>query len=383
MKRVAILGSTGSVGRSALDVIRRFPDKFRVTALLAGSNTELLNKQIKTFRPAYAGIYQEKRVKDVRLKRSRIFAGEDAFTRIPALKEVDVVLFAIPGFKGYRALFSALENKKTVALANKEITVSFGQIIRDRQKKYGSPIIPVDSEHSAIFQGISGVQRQDIKNIYLTCSGGALYHVSREEFRNVSVKKVLKHPRWKMGKKITVDSASLINKGLEVIEAHVLFDVPMEKIKILVHPEAIVHGMVELVDSTIIAVAGITDMRLPVLYALSFPERLEAGFLKIDLARIGKLTFKNPEIKKFPGLKLVLDVARKGLTYPCVFNAANEICVEEFIRGRIRFVDIPPVIKKVVDKHVPLDRPDLDDIINTDSWARGQTQAIIERIRSS
>jgi len=265
VKKVAILGSTGSVGKSALDIVRRFPKQFKVSALLAGGNTALLNRQIKEFKPFYVGLYNQKKAADVRFPKKRSFCGDEALVRLASLAEVDTVVFALPGFVGYTALFAALEKRKTVALANKEIVVSFGSLIRQKQYKHGARIVPVDSEHSALFQAMAQAQHEHVKRLYLTCSGGALYHMSRQQMRSVSVQKVLRHPRWKMGQKITVDSASLINKGLEVIEAHVLFGVPLEDIRIIIHPEAIVHGIVEFVDSTMVAVAGITDMRLPLL----------------------------------------------------------------------------------------------------------------------
>ena len=384
MKNIAILGSTGSIGRSALDVIRHFPRKFKVVAISANSNIDLLQKQIKEFQPEFACVGDLGAAKKLRTKvnsDTKIFTGEDGLRKMAALDEVDKILLAISGSAALGPFLEAIENGKEIALANKEALVAAGPVIMGKARRRKVKIIPIDSEQSAIWQCLEGKDRADLKNIYLTASGGPFRETKRKNLKNISVEKVLDHPRWRMGRKISVDSATLMNKGLEFLEAMFLFDVPAQKIKILIHPEAIIHSMVEFIDGVVLAQLSATDMRIPIQYALSYPERFCANsFPRVDFYKLKGLHFEEPDFKKFPCLALALRAAEELGTVPAVLNAANEVCVEQFLNKELDFISIPEVIEKVIDRHSKIIRPDLEDIIEADGWARIESYKIIERL---
>ncbi|MFH1457613.1 MAG: 1-deoxy-D-xylulose-5-phosphate reductoisomerase, partial [Candidatus Omnitrophota bacterium] len=354
MTRIVILGSTGSIGQSALEVVRRFPDKFQVVGLSAYSNIELLSKQIKEFHPElvcakdrFAGQELKRNVK----RRLKILIGEEGLAALAENEKAEKILLAISGSNALMPLLKAIDKGKHIALANKEALVMAGPIIMRQAEKKKIKIIPIDSEQSAIWQCLAQEKSSRLNTIYLTASGGPFRQVSHKEFKDITIKEVLNHPRWKMGKKITVDSATLMNKGLELLEAMFLFDVPCEKIKIVVHPQAIVHSMVEFVDGVILAQLSATDMRIPIQYALTYPARLPNGFPRVDFYKLKELTFQKPDFRRFPCLGLAYRSARELGTLPAVLNAANEISVDEFLRGRIKFILIPRIIEKVLDRH--------------------------------
>lgn len=377
MKNIAILGSTGSIGISALEVIRHFPGYFKVVALSANSNVSLLEKQIKEFRPEFACVAETKAAVSLNCGRTKLLTGKAGLDELAQLAKIDEILLAISGSSALAPLLKAVEAGKHIALANKEALVMAGPLIMEEAAKRKAQIIPVDSEQSAIWQCLEGRRQEDLNSIYLTASGGPFRKASKKELKGVSVTKVLRHPRWKMGKKITVDSATLMNKGLELLEAMFLFNAPSKKIKVLIHPEAIIHSMVEFVDGVVLAQLSATDMRIPIQYALSYPVRLSNSLPTVDFYRLNKLTFEPPDFKKFPCLGLAYRAAEELGTSPCALNAANEICVREFLAENIGFTDIPEIISRVLDRHRNNKRPGLTDILDCDSWARQEAVNII------
>lgn len=387
MRNIAILGSTGSIGQNTLEVIRRFPDKFRAIALSANSNIDILYRQIKEFRPLSACVTDESAARrlagKLRFGKTRLFRGDSGLGTLledRRIGRIDRVVLAISGSGALAPLLTAIDNHKDIALANKEALVAAGPIIMREAKKKKVKIMPIDSEQSAIWQCLDGEDPHKLKNIYLTASGGPFRQTHRTKLREVSIKKVLKHPRWKMGRKISVDSATLMNKALELLEAMFLFNVPADKIKILIHPEAIIHSMVEFIDGVILAQLSATDMRIPIQYALSYPQRLPSHLSSLDFCRLKGLHFQAPDFKKFPCLGFAYRVAKELGTMPCVLNAANEVCVDEFLRQRIKFISIPYVIEKVLDKHHNNKKPDLGDLRKADSWARAQAYRVITEL---
>lgn len=383
MKRISILGSTGSVGQSALAVIQAHPDEFKVAALSTNTNIEILYRQIKTFKPdavcvsdPKSGLNLKSRLKD---KVPLVFIGEEGLEAMVEDKDADEILLAISGAGALKPLLKALDCAKVIALANKEALVMAGPIIMTKAKNKKAKIIPVDSEQSAIWQCLQGHAKNRIRNLYLTASGGPLRKTAAKDFARVSLKSVLQHPCWKMGKKITVDSATLMNKGLEVLEAMYLFDVRPQMIQIVIHPEAIIHSMVEFIDGVILAQLSITDMRIPIQYALSSPERLSNNLDSIDFYKIKSFNFEKPDFKRFPCLRLAYQVAKESGTAPCVLNAANEVSVAEFLKGRLGFIAIPRIIEKVLGRHRLIKEPKLDDIFEADTWARGQAYKFINK----
>jgi 1-deoxy-D-xylulose-5-phosphate reductoisomerase len=382
IQRVAILGSTGSIGINTLKVIERFPKKFKVVGLTAFKNTKLLEEQIRKFSPTHVAVapsgirslrktFSHKKIKVLDVT-------SDEMTEIVKLSSVDIVVIGMRGSAALVPFLEAVRSGKRVAPANKEALVIAGDIIMREAKKHKATIIPVDSEQSAIFQCLDG-QKNRFKKIYLTASGGPLHDMPPRRFAGLSVREILRHPRWKMGRKITVDSATLMNKGFEIIETKRLFDVQVDDIKVLIHPEAIVHSMVEFCDGSILAQLGITDMRLPIQYALTYPQRVETGLKDMDFYRLGRLTFARPDMKKFPALRLAIDVARKGGTFPCVLNAADEQAVEAFLNGKIGFLKIQEIVEKVVRLHRGVCDPDLEDIFEADQSAREDARRIISK----
>lgn len=354
MKRIAVLGSTGSIGVNALAVIKSHPDEFRATALSGYSNIRLLDRQVRAFRPEL------------------VSAGDDpaALRRICTDRRVDHVLIAIRGAAALDPLLWAIDAGKEVSLANKESLVMAGPLVMARAESRGVKIIPIDSEQSAIWQCLDKQDRRAVKRIYLTASGGPFRGMSLSRMRAISVSDALKHPRWKMGTKITIDSATLMNKGLEVIEAMHLFGVTCERIKVIVHPESVIHSMVEFIDGSVMAQLSATDMRIPIQYALSYPARIPSNLAPVDFVKMGALHFEEPDLGAFPCLRLALRAARTGGTMPAVMNAANDAAVEAFCGRRIAFVEIPIVVRRVMESHRAKARPDLDDIRSADAWAR-------------
>ncbi|MEI8102087.1 MAG: 1-deoxy-D-xylulose-5-phosphate reductoisomerase [Chlorobium sp.] len=381
MRSLSILGSTGSIGVSTLDVVRQHPDKFKVTALAAGTDIALLAEQIKEFRPVAVSIRDEKSVKILRdlcgeYKPEILFGVEGACT-IAAMDGSDMVVSAIVGAAGLVPTVRAIKAGKHIALANKETLVVAGQLVSDLVKKHKVHLLPVDSEHSAVFQSLAGHRPEDVERIILTASGGPFRNTPAEELRLVKREQALKHPQWSMGAKITIDSATMMNKGLEVIEAHWLFNVPAEKIGVVVHPQSIIHSMVEYVDGCVMAQLGVPDMRAPIAFALAWPERCTSGIPKLDLPKIATLTFEEPDLVRFPALRLAYEALKAGRTSPAVLNAANEVAVAAFLDRRIGFTDIATTVEKTLQAHDAYPPVELDDYLQADQWARAIATKLI------
>lgn len=380
MKRVAILGSTGSIGKTALEIIKQHKKEFALEALTANNNVAALKKQIAEFRPSKIAVVDEeagsKLCSDANIRRG-IYSGTEGLCRIASDKEVDVVVLAISGSAALLPLLAAIKAGKTIALANKEALVMAGEIIMRQLKSSGARIIPVDSEQSAIFQCLEGRKPAELRRIYLTASGGPLYSVPLKEFSSLSREEILAHPRWKMGKKITVDSATLMNKGLEVIEARWLFDVDVSRISVLIHRQAIIHSMVELLDGVVMAQLGVTDMALPIQYALSYPRRLPNKKYNLNFLKVGHLTFEKADTGKFPCLDFAYRAAKDAGSAPAAMNAANEEAVKAFLDKRASFVFIPKAIEKIMSRHRVIKSPDLEAILETDRWAREEARRLI------
>jgi 1-deoxy-D-xylulose-5-phosphate reductoisomerase len=378
MKKLSILGSTGSIGKNALTIAEAFPDRFCIKALAAKSNVNLLADQIRKFCPELAVVYDEKSAKELKSLipniKTEIVFGNQGYKLAAALPSADIVLTAVVGAAGLEPTLAAIDAGKDIALANKETLVMAGDIVMKRAAQQGVKILPVDSEHSAIFQCLSGQRREDFEKILLTASGGPFLNKPAEEFAQITPEQALKHPNWQMGRKITIDSATLMNKGLEVIEAKHLFAVSQEQIEVVVHPQSIIHSMVAFKDGSVIAQLGIPDMKGAIAYALSYPERLLLNQPVPDFAKIGAFTFQTPETKKFPCLALAFEACKIGGTLPAVMNAANEIAVEAFLNKAISFVEISEMIRKTMDKHTPVFNPDLSEIIEADQVARDITK---------
>jgi 1-deoxy-D-xylulose-5-phosphate reductoisomerase len=385
MKKITILGSTGSIGCSALDVIGKNPERFQVVALSAWKNIKLLKQQIKKFQPKMVAVNTKESALKLRealnsKSRVKIFYDEEGLKEIASFPSADIVISAISGSAGLMPTLVAIEAGKDIALANKETMVMAGEIVTKRAIKKGVKIIPVDSEHSAIFQCLQGNKRQNLRRIILTASGGPFLNFTRNELKKVSLNQTLRHPNWKMGKKITIDSASMMNKGLEVIEAKWLFNVDISDIDVLIHPQSIVHSLVEFIDGAFLAQMGIPDMKTPIAYALTYPERIMNDLPTLNIVKTGNLEFRNPDIKKFPCLGLAYAAGLCGGTAPVVLNAADEVAVSAFIKKKIRFIDLPKIIEKILVLHNSINNPSLDDILQADLWARIETKEIIERI---
>jgi 1-deoxy-D-xylulose-5-phosphate reductoisomerase len=382
MKHLSILGSTGSIGCNTLEIVERFPERFGVKALAAKSNTALLANQIERFAPEIAVVIDETRAIELKKRLpaktpADIMVGDQGYRAAATCNTADMVVSAMVGAAGLIPTLAAIEAGKDIALANKETLVIAGEIVVEKATRHGVQIFPVDSEHSAIFQCISGNRQQDLDKILLTGSGGPFLNVSKNEFHNIKPQDALKHPTWQMGQKISIDSATLMNKGLEVIEAKWLFDVSLNMIEVVIHPQSIVHSMVSFKDGSIIAQLGIPDMKGAIAYALTCPERLVLNQPLPDFVNTGALTFEPPDLKKFPCLALAYDACKTGETMPAVLNAANEVAVAAFLSARIPFAAIPDVIKKTMDKHTIVPHPTLPDILEADRWARKAAEKII------
>lgn len=381
MKSIVVLGSTGSIGVSTLDLARRFPQEFKVRGLVAGRNLKLLSDQVKEFGPQWVSIREEKEIPVLRRLlghcRTEILWGERGAATIAAAAGVDVVVAAIVGGAGLVPTLEAVRAGKVVALANKEALVMAGEIFVREAKKAGVRLLPVDSEHSAIFQCLQGNRREEVERLILTASGGPFLRVPLQALDRVTVKQALRHPNWKMGPKITVDSATMMNKGLEVVEARWLFDIEPTQVEVVIHPQSVVHSMVRYHDGSVIAQLGIPDMRIPIAYALSYPHRLKVGSPPLELTRLGGLTFLPVEKKRFPALDLAYQALAAGGSMPAVLNAANEVAVAAFLERRISFRAIPRVIAKTMEAHAA-ERPDnLQQILELDRWAREKAGQII------
>jgi 1-deoxy-D-xylulose-5-phosphate reductoisomerase len=367
MKHIAILGSTGSIGTQALDVVRMHPDRFCVSALGCGSSIDLLEKQVREFHPRVAAVYEEKAAEELRVRLKdtdvRVLSGMDGLIDMCSLPEADTVVTAIVGMIGIRPTIAAISSGKDIALANKETCVTAGHLIMPMARKNGVRILPVDSEHSAIFQALQGKADSKIRRILLTASGGPFRHMSKEQLESVTVKEALAHPTWSMGPKITIDSASMVNKGLEVIEAKWLFDVDVDQIEVVIQPQSVIHSMVEYEDGSVIAQLGVSDMRIPIQYALSFPNHIPSPAKPLDFHTLKALEFGQPRNDVFRGLPLAISAIRTGGSMPCVFNAANEWANARFRTGGIRFPAIFEIIEGAMAGHSVIPEPSVEEIL--------------------
>lgn len=373
MKKILILGSSGSIGVNTLNVIRNFPDKFRVAGLTVNSRVDALEQQIKEFHPEFVVVTDESKAKKLKSNIGNlceVLIGKDELLKASSEKDYDILLGAIVGFAGLAPTLEAIKRGKRIALANKETLVVAGELVTKLVLENSAEILPVDSEHSAIYQCLVGENLNEVEKLIITASGGPFLHKDKSFFENATVDEALSHPNWKMGNKITIDSATMMNKGLEVIEAHWLFGLPIEKINVVIHPQSIIHSMVQFVDGSIKAQLGLPDMKLPIQYALTFPERLQNDFKRTDLPAINNLSFFEPDFDKFECLQLAFDVIKNGGTAPCILNAANEIAVEKFINKKIKFSQIPDLINKALDKIENHTDPDIDTIFECDLKTR-------------
>lgn len=382
MKNIAVLGSTGSIGTQTLDVVRSHPELFHISVLAANSHDELLEQQIREFEPELAVLSDEdayKRLKSRYSGSTQLAGGRQAFIDAAALDAVDTVVTSMMGFAGLEPTMKALDARKNIALANKETLVVAGEIVMRRAKEQGVSILPVDSEHCAFYQCLQGENRESIEKLLLTCSGGPFRGRKREDLEDATVSQVLAHPTWNMGQKITVDSATLVNKGLEVIEAKWLYGVSYDQIEVVVHPQSIVHSMVQFHDGAVIAQLGSTDMKLPIQYALTYPNRTASSFERLDFWKMKDLTFSQPDTDTFKGLKFAYEAGAMGGTMPCVFNAANEVAVGAFLKGAIKFLDIYDIIEETMLKRECILEPTLDELFAEDLWARSFAATLLSR----
>ena len=379
---VAILGSTGSIGTQTLDVIDRHSELFEVYALTAHSNIDLLVEQARIYRPEVVAIADERHYKTLREALDglpiKVFAGADSICQIAAMSPIDTVVTAMVGYSGLLPTVRAIEAGKKIALANKETLVVAGELVTDLALRNRVDIVPIDSEHSAIFQCLVGENENSVEKLILTASGGAFRDTPKDDLRLATAADALRHPTWKMGAKITIDSATMMNKGFEVIEARWLFDIPIDKIEVIIHPQSIVHSMVQFCDGSIKAQLGQPDMRHPIQYALTFPDRLDAQVERANLADIHQLTFEKPDYEKFRNLRLAYDALRRGGNIPCILNAANEVAVDAFLKGKIGFFAMSDIIEQTISETAFISSPTLDDYIATDREARARTSAKIK-----
>lgn len=380
MKKIAVLGSTGSIGTSSLDVVRAFPQSFCLTALSVYSNIDLLEQQIREFNISVAAVVVPEKAAELQSRVGglcTVYAGTEGLKELTATADYDVLIGAMVGFAGLAPTLEAIKRGKRIALANKETLVVAGELVTELCKQYGAELLPVDSEHSALFQCLTGEESKFVRRLILTASGGPFRNKTREELFTVSVAEALNHPTWKMGSKITIDSASLMNKGLEVIEARWLFGTGPEKIAVVVHPQSIVHSMVEFTDGSIKAQLSTPDMKLPIQYALSYPDRLERSFVETNFPLIGSLTFTEPDLETFRCLKMAYEVLSSGGTTPCILNAANEIAVDRFLKGQIGFMQIPEIIGKSLEKVESFSHPDLETLFECDKITRKFAESLV------
>ncbi len=375
MKKIAILGSTGSIGTQTLDVVRAHPEQFAVEGIAAGSNIDLVTEQALEFRPCLVSVATRELAEQLRSRLPQEIAvhyGDEGLIEVAAGTDADTVVTAVMGSMGLPSTLAAIDAGKTIGLANKETLVTAGHIVTERARQKGVALLPIDSEHSALFQSLNGEPRERIAELTLTASGGSFRDRTREQLRDVTVADALKHPNWSMGAKITIDSATMANKGLEVIEAHWLFDMPYDRISVVLHPESIIHSYVEFVDTSIIAQLGNPDMRVPIQYALTYPDRQPSPSTRLSLAKIGQLTFREMDEQRFPCLRMAFESGRLGGTAPTVFNAANEIAVARFLKGEIAFLTIEDIIADALEQHETIAAPDLETIHEVDRLTRAR-----------
>jgi 1-deoxy-D-xylulose-5-phosphate reductoisomerase len=384
MKSIVILGSTGSIGTNTLDIVERFPDEFRIVGLTAGNNDEMLAEQIRRFRPQAVAMSTEAAAVRLRERCSglptEIVSGQEGLARVASLPDAELVVSAIVGGAGLVPTLAAIRGKKHIALANKEPMVMAGQLMQEEARRAGVRIFPVDSEHSAIFQSLEGHRIKDVRRLILTASGGALWNLPKEALSDVTPERALQHPNWKMGAKITIDSATLMNKGLEVVEARWLFDIPESRIDVLIHRESIIHSLVEYEDRSMISQLGLPDMRTPISYAMCYPDRLPLDLPSLDLTEIGTLTFCKPDHDRFPCLRLGYESLRIGGTMPAAMNAANEIAVDAFLNGGIRFTDISDIIQSTMQAHTPQPVLSVEAALEADRWAREKADSLVHTL---
>jgi 1-deoxy-D-xylulose-5-phosphate reductoisomerase len=375
MKNVVLLGSTGSIGTSTVKVAEDLPDRIRLVGLAAGNNAELLLKQAQKHRPEAVSINNPEKARDLGKvfgAATKVYSGDEGLIKLATLPAADIVLIAIVGTAGLKPALAAIRAGKDIAIASKEILVMAGEIVMSEARKHGVRVLAVDSEHSAIFQCLDGKPSSSVRKLWLTASGGPFRNTPKEEFPNITVERALKHPSWVMGKKITIDSATLFNKGLEMIEARWLFDIGMERVGVLVHPQSIVHSMVEFVDGALLAQLSTPDMCLPIQYALTYPDRVPSERVQTNFTKLGSLTFEEPDAERFPALKLARRAGEVGGTMPSVLNAANEVAVAAFLNRKINFPQITEMVRRTMEAHKVVLHPTLEQILEADAWARAE-----------
>jgi len=382
MKKLVILGSTGSIGTNTLDIVSKFPGKFHVLGMTAGTNVDKLEEQVRTFGPAMVAMSDEAAAQQLRVRckglPTKVLGGAEGLVQTATMPKADLVISAIVGGAGLLPTLAAIKAGKSIALANKEPMVMAGRLMQEEARKANVRIFPIDSEHSALFQSMEGHRMVDIRRLILTASGGPLWDMTTEQMKDVTPEEALQHPNWKMGPKITIDSATLMNKGLEVVEARWLFDIPASQIEVLIHRESIIHSLVEYSDRSVIAQLGLPDMRTPIAYAMNYPERVPLDLPSLNLAEIGRLSFCAPDDTRFPCLRFGYEALTTGGTMPAVLNAANEIAVQAFLDRRIGFLDIAATIRRTMDAHVSREILTLEDALQADVWARGHASGIVE-----
>ncbi|WP_432718299.1 1-deoxy-D-xylulose-5-phosphate reductoisomerase [Pectinatus frisingensis] len=383
MKNISVLGSTGSVGTQTLSVVRQHPDLFSISALAANNNDELLEQQINEFKPASAVLYNKDAADRLRARYSgttKILSGKEGLIAAAVIDEADTVVTSLMGFAGLRPTLAAIEAGKNIALANKETLVVAGEIVMQEAVRKNVSILPVDSEHCAIFQCLQGNERDKVSKLLLTASGGPFRGKKTADLEHVNIAECLHHPTWSMGRKITIDSATLVNKGLEIIEAHWLYNMSYDKIQVVVHPQSIVHSMVEYVDGTVMAQMGTADMRLPIQYALTYPQRFGLTAQKLDFWNIPQLTFEQPDTDTFKGIDFAYEAGRIGGTMPCVLNAANEVAVDALLKGKIKFLDIYSIIEQAMQKHNVIQNVTAETFFAVDAAVRGFARKLVEKL---
>jgi 1-deoxy-D-xylulose-5-phosphate reductoisomerase len=379
---IGIFGSTGSIGQNTLEVVRALPGRFRISFLSSFSTIDLLEEQVREFRPRVVAVYKEEAARDLRHRLDgsvEVLSGEEGLLELARLEETKIVVSALVGFAGVRPTAEAIQNGKDIALANKETLVAAGEYIKGLVREHGVRLLPVDSEHSAILQCLAGERTESITKIILTASGGPFRETPLERFEGITVGDALKHPNWNMGKKITIDSATLMNKGLEVIEAHWLFELPLERIEVVVHPQSIIHSMVEFVDGSIKAQLGVPDMKVPIQYALTYPEREVLGGGRVDFPDLREMTFFEPDVARFPALRLAYDALSAGGTSPAVLNAANEVAVRAFLDEQTTFSSIPGILEETLARHSSNGSVGIEEVVEADLWARETAHSLIQQ----
>lgn len=382
MKNVVLLGCTGSIGTSSVKVVQDLADRLRIVGLAAGANMKLLEEQTRMLKPLAISIHSDENADYLRKtfsSETQVYSGDEGLVKLATMPEADIVLISIVGTAGLKPALAAIRAGKDIALASKEVLVVAGEIVMSEAKRCGVHVLTVDSEHSAIFQCLEGRKPESVRRLILTASGGPFRKTPKEEFPKITLERALKHPSWKMGRKITLDSATLFNKGLEMIEARWLFNMGIEKVSVLVHPQSIVHSMVEFVDGSILAQMSSPDMCLPIQYALTWPDRVSSTRVKTNLPAVGTLTFEDPDEDRFPALRLAREAGLAGGALPAVLNAANEIAVAAFIEGKIRFDEISVLVENVMKEHIRVVKPTLEQLLAADQWAREKARSLVVR----